>query len=45
MTVKRKRTAKKKARGGSKGGQPRRCGECGELGHTSRSHQPGGRLA
>jgi ribosomal protein L32 len=37
-----KKTAKKavKAHGG-----PRKCGECGERGHNSRSHDPGGKLA
>jgi hypothetical protein len=32
-------------RGGSAGGEPRKCGVCGRLGHNKRSHGPGGRLA
>ena len=29
----------------SRKGPPRECSVCHELGHTARSHEPGGRLA
>ena len=45
MTKKAK--AKKAKSKKSKRGPPRKCGfpGCGQVGHTARSHEPGGRLA
>jgi hypothetical protein len=37
--------SRKSGRGGSVGGEPRKCGICRKLGHNRRSHGPGGLLS